>query len=138
MLRRILARGCHAIHITHKASKTCTLRLFRGIPKFTGLVASDEDEQSASHQNSSSFFYHGYALADCAEFVKTKKSNGENCKLSVLSLDGVAYAVSGSKNTCQIWPIDDQPTLALDIAYPSGWIARTYCNCLRRLHATRF
>lgn len=85
--------------------------IFRGIPKFTGLVSSDEDEVSASTDNHESFLYKNFSMEkDACGFVRTDKSNGENCKLSVICLNGIdssqneIYAMAGSKNTCVIWP----------------------------------
>ena len=77
---------------------------FRGIPKFTGLTAQDEDEVSNSHQHS--FFYRGKTMSDARGFYETLKSNGENAKLSLRVLNGVVYLISGSKGTCMIWPAD--------------------------------
>ena len=62
---------------------------FRGIPKFSGLVASDEDEES--HAEAAMFFFDGQTMEDVKEVYVTEKSNGENAKLSVRVLDGVDY-----------------------------------------------
>ena len=152
ILRRILPRGFHAIFVTIKSPQSPSndeskasdsvshsdadeVVFFRGIPKFTGLVASDEDDASNSHENSSSFFYRNYTMNDCQSFVNTAKSNGENCKLSVASLKNASggqtvYALSGSKNTCELWPVQQRCALDLDIRFPSGWIARIWSNWL--------
>eukprot|EP01084_Bolivina_argentea_P206142 352018_1 len=162
ILRKILPRGFHAIYIKNKnknkndsnnstdeikenVSKNTKkeenklnisdydyIKFFRGIPKFTGLVASDEDETSKSHENSSSFFYRNYTISDCKSFVNTTKSNGENCKLSIITCNNISYGISGSKNTCEIWPIEEYSNKYFDtnISYPSGWIAKIYSNWL--------
>ena len=89
---------------------------FRGIPKFTGLTAQDEDEVSNSHQHS--FFYRGKTMSDARGFYETLKSNGENAKLSLRVLNGVVYLISGSKGTCMIWPADSAASKFYDVETP--------------------
>ena len=57
MLRELLPRGLHSILALPKEDLRMTQLWFRGIPKFTGLEANDEDEASNSHQ--ANFFYGG-------------------------------------------------------------------------------
>ena len=58
ILRVILPRGTHSVKVVPKEGEGApTTFLFRGIPKFTGLEARDEDEDSNSHQ--ANFFYGG-------------------------------------------------------------------------------
>eukprot|EP00939_MAST-03C_sp_MAST-3C-sp1_P002212 g2212.t1 len=117
MIRKILPRGLHYVEATHKKKLAAVPPdateeerpvphkfWFRGIPKFTGLVASDEDESSNSHESTASFFYRGKTLKEAVSFAQTLKSNGENAKLSLRILDDVLYLLAGSKNTCLVWP----------------------------------
>eukprot|EP00750_Incisomonas_marina_P028136 INCI648.4.p1 GENE.INCI648.4~~INCI648.4.p1 ORF type:complete len:583 (+),score=95.29 INCI648.4:189-1937(+) len=102
LLREVLPRGLHLLTATHEKTGNVTTFGFRGIPKFSGLVASDEDEES--HAEAAMFFFDGQTMEDVKEVYVTEKSNGENAKLSVRVLDGVDYLLAGSKQTCFIWP----------------------------------
>ncbi|ETO17598.1 hypothetical protein RFI_19724 [Reticulomyxa filosa] len=161
-----MPRGLHVISIYDKKrnhdetlegdkNQDCDfIVLFRGIPKFTGLVATDEDEESHSSDNKEGFLFKHYNMKDACGFLRTNKSNGENCKLSVLSLpkvdtpidvekDYYHYAVSGSKNTCSIWPLLDDAqkyfpcdeSSSHDQRIPNLWVSKVYSEWLRRLHA---
>ncbi|GAB5353899.1 hypothetical protein AAMO2058_000073700 [Amorphochlora amoebiformis] len=99
-LRELMPRGLHEVKFIGKDS--CTTVLFRGIPKFSGLVASDEDEES--NASASIFFYDGQSLQDAGRFYVTAKSNGENAKLGCRIIEGTTYLFAGSKNTCMVWP----------------------------------
>ena len=79
MLRRTLPRGCHYIKATHKKTNKETEFLFRGIPKFTGLLACDEDEIS----NSSADQFYFVKGKDATMAYETEKSNGEVPERSV-------------------------------------------------------
>lgn len=111
VLRVLLPRGLHFLEVRRKGKDDVVDRFwFRGISKFTGLLAGDEDEVSNSHNASSDFFYGGKKLSDAKTFVQTLKSNGENAKMSCRTIDGVLYLLAGSKNTCLIWPALDPST----------------------------
>ena len=110
VLRTCLPRGCHSISIASKKTGNTVLRcIFRGMPKFTGLSASDDGDDAASNHNED-FFYHKGKIADVRTFFATTKSNGENAKLSVLVIEGKRYLMSGSKMTCDIWPANEPYT----------------------------
>ena len=104
MLRELLPRGLHSVLAFPKEGIDAgmTQLWFRGIPKFTGLLEGDEDEQSNSHQ--ANFFYGGSSIDQADHLFMTRKSNGENAKMSLVVIDGVRYMLAGSKNTCLIWP----------------------------------
>ena len=108
VLRELMHRGLHEVVYEQKEPKagsaSATRMLFRGIPKFSGLSAQDEDE--VSNASAGIFFFDGKRLADAGAFYLTAKSNGENAKLSVALVDGTAYLISGSKTTCRVWPAD--------------------------------
>ena len=108
VLRELMPRGLHEVVFEQKEPKagsaSATRMLFRGIPKFSGLSAQDEDE--VSNASAGIFFFDGKRLADAGAFYLTAKSNGENAKLSVALVDGTAYLISGSKTTCRVWPAD--------------------------------
>ena len=58
MLRDLLPRGLHSVlALPKEGDGSMTKFWFCGIPKFTGLEARDEDEDSNSHQ--ANFFYGG-------------------------------------------------------------------------------
>ena len=117
LLRAILPRGLHLIRVKQKGHDEFGESFwFRGIPKFTGLTAQDEDEVSNSHQHS--FFYRGKTMSDARGFYETLKSNGENAKLSLRVLNGVVYLISGSKGTCMIWPADSAASKFYDVETP--------------------
>lgn len=108
VLRNCLPRGCHAVWIEDKAGKKIQTCLFRGMRKFTGLVSSDDGEDATSdleisHQD----YFRKKTIKDVSTYFSTHKSNGENAKLSVLVAEGTRYLMSGSKNTCKIWPADE-------------------------------
>jgi len=105
LLRELVPRGLHIITATHKATHHVTRFWFRGIPKFTGLTSNDEDEASNSHE--ANFFFNGKTMADAHHLCVTRKSNGENAKLSAACLDGEWYLLCGSKNTCFLWPANE-------------------------------
>ena len=55
LLRTYLPRGLHIVTATNKETNAETVFVFRGIPKFSGMTATDEDEESgASGAHSSS------------------------------------------------------------------------------------
>ena len=110
VIRALLPRGLHRVEARCVDTDETSGFFFRGIPKFTGLIASDEDEKSNSHRSSSAFFYRGKTMKDAATFFRTLKSNGENAKMSLRRLDGILYLLAGSKNTCLIWPADEPST----------------------------
>ena len=148
ILRRLLPRGFHVIYcknnIENNPNGYKDIKFFRGIPKFTGLIASDEDEESNSSKHNQSFFYKNYKMNDATHFYETIKSNGENCKLGLLTAkytdnEDIIYAISGSKNTCDIWPIQEKSTKYIPIMIdqskriPSIWIAKIYSEFLMDL-----
>ena len=112
VLRELMPRGLHEVVFEQKEPKAgsvpATRMLFRGIPKFSGLSAQDEDE--ISNASAGIFFFDGKRLADAGAFYLTAKSNGENAKFSAALVDGTKYLISGSKTTCRVWPADDNVT----------------------------
>ena len=77
--------------------------IIRGFRKFTGLTASDEDEDSGATERKEAFFFSD-AAAD--RFAVTTKSNGENGKFAVRIVGGECLLFAGSKNTCLAWAAD--------------------------------
>ena len=104
LLRTYLPRGLHIVTATNKETNAETVFMFRGIPKFSGLTSTDEDEDSSA--SAGAFFFGGRTLEDVKTAYVTEKSNGENAKLSLIRIDGILYAIAGSKTTCEIWPAD--------------------------------
>ena len=104
LLRTYLPRGLHIVTATNKETNAETVVMFRGIPKFSGLTATDEDEESSA--SAGAFFFGGRTIGDVKKAYVTEKSNGENAKLSLIRIDDLLYAIAGSKTTCAIWPAD--------------------------------
>jgi len=77
--------------------------LLRGFRKFTGLTATDEDEESGATDKCEDFYFAPKAAA--TRFAVTTKSNGENGKFAVREL-----LFAGSKNTCVVWGADQDVT----------------------------
>eukprot|EP00466_Bigelowiella_natans_P000385 jgi/Bigna1/84912/estExt_fgenesh1_pg.C_10347 len=139
MLRELMPRGLHRIIVTSKGggkggggggggTKRIT-RIFKGIPKFSGLVASDEDEES--NASAAIFFYDGKTINDAGGFYTTAKSNGENAKLGCLVADEIPYLVAGSKNTCMVWPAEqpvEKYVPADNPSVPAQFICLLYSN----------
>jgi len=120
MLRVLLPRGLHFVRVKQKGQDEFQQSFFfRGIPKFTGLTAQDEDEVSNSHQHS--FLYKDYKMNDAHGFYETLKSNGENAKLSLRVLNDVVYLISGSKGTCMIWPAESPSSKFYDVETPMSF-----------------
>ncbi len=104
LLRTYLPRGLHIVTATNKATNAETVFMFRGIPKFSGLTSTDEDEESGA--SAGAFFFGGRTIEDVKTAYVTEKSNGENAKLSLFRFEGILYVIAGSKTTCAIWPAD--------------------------------
>jgi len=104
LLRTYLPRGLHIVTATNKETNAETVFVFRGIPKFSGMTATDEDEESSA--SAGAFFFDGRTIEDVKTAYVTEKSNGENAKLSLIRIDDLLYAIAGSKTTCAIWPAD--------------------------------
>eukprot|EP00467_Chlorarachnion_reptans_P002231 CAMPEP_0114510054 /NCGR_PEP_ID=MMETSP0109-20121206/13568_1 /TAXON_ID=29199 /ORGANISM="Chlorarachnion reptans, Strain CCCM449" /LENGTH=546 /DNA_ID=CAMNT_0001689307 /DNA_START=1 /DNA_END=1641 /DNA_ORIENTATION=- len=102
MLRALMPRGLSEVKFKPTGGGKETTVVFKGIPKFSGLVASDEDEESNASANI--FFYKGKSIDNAGGFYTTAKSNGENAKLGCHIVDGIVYLIAGSKNTCFLWP----------------------------------
>jgi len=141
-LRQFLPRGLHIVTATNKETGAETVFAFRGIPKFSGLVKTDEDEESAA--SGSGAFLFG-KMADAKKVYVTEKSNGENAKLGMILLDGELYLIAGSKTTFTIWPaeadyFDSYPLKdgeRPDGDYPSTTIGKIYSEWFRGLTDTQ-
>merc|ERR1719161_535128 len=81
----------------------------RGFRKFTGLTATDEDEESGATDRCDDFYYAPKEAATC--FTVTTKSNGENGKFTMRKVKGEWLLFAGSKNTCLIWRADQDITV---------------------------
>ena len=137
-LRQFLPRGLHIVTATNKETGAETVFAFRGIPKFSGLVKTDEDEESDA-PGSGAFLFG--SMADVKKVYVTEKSNGENAKLGMIRLDGVLYLMAGSKTTFTIWPaeadyFDSYPLKEGERSegnYPSTTIGKIYSEWFRGL-----
>eukprot|EP00494_Astrolonche_serrata_P013318 UN13437 len=89
ILRETMPRGFHHVIIKIQGSKIVKELCFRGIKKFTGLTAHDEDEESNS--TTVNFFFNGKTRADAVTIFQTEKSNGENAKFGVTVADGITF-----------------------------------------------
>ncbi|CAE8724338.1 unnamed protein product, partial [Polarella glacialis] len=103
VLRRCMPRGLSlftfaAASETGQDGKAVVVRGFR---KFTGLTATDEDEESAATDRCDDFYFAPKASAEF--FAVTTKSNGENGKFTVRTVRGEPVLFAGSKNTCLAW-----------------------------------
>jgi len=101
VLRTCMPRGLSHFTFSEAPEEHVVVRGFR---KFTGLTAEDEDEESGA-TNATEDFYYTKELQP-ARFSITTKSNGENGKLSFRSIANKGLLFAGSKNTCVVWPAD--------------------------------
>jgi len=104
LLRTLMPRGFTVFNFTAAGGET-DQAILRGFLKFTGLSATDEDEESGATQEVDAFMFHGHTRADAQRFVVTTKSNGENGKYMFRNIFGNWYCFAGSKNTGKVWQL---------------------------------
>lgn len=105
MLRSALPRGCHYVEVFDaETGKRLKCFVFNGIPKFSGLQSTDEDEESDA--TASDFFLNEKSLPDAKMVFVTNKSNGENARIWGITVGAVRFWVTGSKNTITVTPVD--------------------------------
>lgn len=121
VLRRCMPRGLSVISFSGSPGTTFIIRGFR---KFTGLTASDEDEESEATEHGEDFYLAPKCLA--TRFAVTTKSNGENGKFAVREAQGEVVLLAGSKNTCLAWRAEQDVAEVHplgDPAFPAPFIA---------------
>mmetsp|Transcript_110623 Transcript_110623/g.174308 ORF Transcript_110623/g.174308 Transcript_110623/m.174308 type:complete len:410 (+) Transcript_110623:572-1801(+) len=102
VLRLFMPRGYTTFVFENSAGESATV-VMRGFMKFTGLSATDEDEESAATSEVDAFMFHGFTRGDASRFAVTTKSNGENGKYTMRKIFGEWYCFAGSKNTGMVW-----------------------------------
>lgn len=120
VLRRCMPRGFSLF--TFGAEPTQVI--VRGFRKFTGLTATDEDEESGATDHCEDFYL--APRAEASVFAVTTKSNGENGKFTVREVAGELVLFAGSKNTCLAWRAEDDVAVmhpAADLTVPGPFIA---------------
>jgi len=111
LFRALMPRGFTVFNFTSESGETGQA-ILRGFLKFTGLSATDEDEESGATQEVDAFMFRGHTRADAERFVVTTKSNGENGKYTFRKIFGAWYCFAGSKNTGKVWQLGvDVPKL---------------------------
>ena len=119
MLRAALPRGCHVVEALDAATGVLVAcYVFKGIPKFSGLQPTDEDEDSPVTAND--FFINGKGIGDANVVFATEKSNGENAKIWGFVVGGVRYLLTGSKNTVTATPVDASDALDASLSHDGG------------------
>ena len=93
--------------------------VIRGLDKFTGLTAADEDEVSDATDHKSLFFAGGVAYTDAQTLFVTTKSNGENAKATLRKVGGQWWVLAGSKNVCLLTPLETNPRELYDQTDPT-------------------
>lgn len=119
VLRAFMPRGYTVFNFADKAGNSASV-VMRGFLKFTGLTATDEDEESGATQATDAFMFNGYARADASRFAVTEKSNGENGKYTARKVFGDWYCFAGSKNTGMAWRIGCDVPVVYPIPQDSG------------------
>jgi len=109
VLRAFMPRGYTTFVFTNAGGETVTVVL-RGFLKFTGVSATDEDEESGATSETDAFMFHGFRRSDASRFAVTTKSNGENGKYTMRKVFGEWYGFAGSKNTGMVWKLDQDAT----------------------------
>lgn len=108
------AANAHAAWLHHLRFSKCRRTGgdcgLRGFLKFTGVNATDEDEDSGATAEVDAFMFHGFTRADASRFAVTTKSNGENGKYTMRKVFGEWYGFAGSKNTGMVWKLDHDAT----------------------------
>ena len=133
LLRTCMPRGLSWFEIsenTERIAATGASLAIRGFRKFTGLVASDEDEESGATENNELFMYGGRSVADAARVVVTTKSNGENGKWAIRRSPSGEHSLcfAGSKHSTCVWSVDVDPRPL----YP---LSETYVPAYAIVHA---
>ena len=114
LLRTHMPRGLSWFEISENqqgTAATAASLAIHGFRKFTGLVASDEDEESGAAENNGLFMYGGRSAADAARLVVTTKSNGENGKWAIRRSPSGEHSLcfAGSKHSTCVWSADVDP-----------------------------
>mmetsp|Transcript_25597 Transcript_25597/g.56445 ORF Transcript_25597/g.56445 Transcript_25597/m.56445 type:complete len:586 (+) Transcript_25597:54-1811(+) len=104
VLRSMMPRGYTHFTFSNGSGESSTVVL-RGFFKFTGLAATDEDEESRATAEVDAFMFNGYKRQDASRFAVTTKSNGENGKYMVRQIFGEWYCFAGSKMTGKLWQL---------------------------------
>lgn len=105
VLRLFMPRG-YTTFVFKNASGDSATVVMRGFLKFTGVSATDEDEDSGATSEVDAFMFHGFTRGDASRFAVTTKSNGENGKYTMRNIFGEWYCFAGSKNTGMVWKLD--------------------------------
>jgi len=119
VLRNFMPRGYTSFTFTNEAGDQASVVL-RGFLKFTGITATDEDEESGATAEVDAFMFHGFTRADASRFAVTTKSNGENGKYTFRRVFGEWYAFAGSKNTGSVWRVASDATELYPIPADAG------------------
>ncbi|KNC52583.1 uncharacterized protein AMSG_08445 [Thecamonas trahens ATCC 50062] len=83
--------------------------VIRGLDKFTGLTATDEDDVSEAPERKRLFFAGGRSHLEADTLFVTTKSNGENAKATLREIGGEWWVLAGSKNVCLACPVATDP-----------------------------
>jgi hypothetical protein len=139
LLRTYMPRGLSWFEVTEDG-RMATLAV-RGFKKFTGLQATDEDEESGATEQTGLFLY-GHSIADASRIVVTVKSNGENGKWALRrSPSGHLLCFAGSKHATRVWSadVDPRPLYPLPEApayVPADTIVHAMHSILKGMDAT--
>lgn len=117
LLRKYQTRGFTFFHFS--SGGTIVTSVVRGLNKFTGLTATDEDDVSSASDQKRLFFESQRSHTESDTLFVTNKSNGENAKGTVRLIGGVWWLLAGSKNTCLPCPISVDPRTVFDQSNPT-------------------
>jgi predicted kinase len=103
-MKKLMPRGLSFVTFTNEEGNTETV-VFFGFRKFSGM---EDDEETIDNDKVNNYFRKG-TMADVTHFMETEKSNGENAKWTIRNIFGKNWVFAGSKNTCKVFPLGEDP-----------------------------
>ena len=103
-MNKLMPRGLSFVTFIDEEGNKETV-VFFGFRKFSGM---EDDEETIDNDKVNNYFRKG-TMADVTHFIETDKSNGENAKWTILNIFGKNWVFAGSKNTCKVFPLSEDP-----------------------------